>query len=156
MGQKILVAMDDSENSMRAVDYLGKVFTRDHGITLFSVLMDTATICNMYSPELTPYFASQQSAFCNLESKNKELVEQAMEKARKRLVAAGFDEKNIDIKVGIKKKGVARDIIAEAQQGYDTLVIGRRGISGLKEFFLGSVSHKVINTVKDLSIILVN
>ena len=38
----------------------------------------------------------------------------------------------------------------------DTLVIGRRGISGLKEFFLGSVSQKIVNTVKDLSIILVN
>lgn len=156
MAQKVLVAMDDSENSMRAVDYVRKVFTKDNEITLFSVLLDTATICEMYSPELTPYFSSQQSAFCSLEAKKKELIETAIEKARESLLAAGFDEGNIHVKIEIKKKGVARDIIDESQKGYDTLVIGRRGLSGLKEFLLGSVSQKVIHSVKDLSIILVN
>jgi nucleotide-binding universal stress UspA family protein len=35
-------------------------------------------------------------------------------------------------------------------------VLGRRGISGIKEFFLGSISQKVINTVKDVSVVFVN
>ncbi|MFC1820530.1 universal stress protein [Thermodesulfobacteriota bacterium] len=156
MSRKILVAIDDSENAMRAVDYISKVFTKDHEITLFSVLLDTATICDMNSPELIPYFTSQQTIFCSLEDKKKELVDLALEKAKELLMGSGFDETLITTKVEIKKRGVARDIIDEANQGYDTLVIGRRGISGLKEFFLGSVSHKVLNTVKDLSIVLVN
>ena len=156
MERKILIAIDDSENAMRALDYVASSLPKDCGITLFSVLMDTATICNMYSPELTPYFTSQQEVFCSLDNKKKEVVNQTLNKAKESLVAAGFDEKLIQIKAQTMKKGVARDIIDEAHQGYDTLVMGRRGISGLKEFFLGSVSHKVLNSLKDLSIILVN
>ena len=156
MGNKILVAMDESENAMRAVEYISKVIAKDHEITLFSVLMDTAAICDMNSPELIPYFTSQQTIFCSLEDKKKELIDQALEKAKTILVESGFNEALITTKTQIKKSGVARDIIEEANQGYDSLVIGRRGISGLKEFFLGSVSNKVLNNVKDISIILVN
>ncbi len=156
MGQKVLVAMDESENAMRAIEFMVKVFLRDNDITLYSVLMDTAAICNMNSPELTPYFHSQQAAFCSLEDKKKELVDQALQKAKRRLASEGFDETRITIKTEVKRRDVARDIIDEAHSGYDTLVIGRRGISGLKEFFLGSVSQKVINGIKDLSVILVN
>lgn len=156
MSQKILIAVDDSDNAMRAVDYVAKAFTRENDITLFSVLVDTAAICDMNSPELIPYFTSQQTAFCSLEDKKKELISRALDNARKRLVNSGFDEKRITVSSETKKRGVARDIIDEAHKGYDTLVIGRRGISGLKEFFLGSISQKIVNTVKDLSIVLVN
>ncbi len=156
MSQKILIALDDSDNAMRAVDYVARAFTRDNDVTLFSVLMDTAAICDMNSPELIPYFTSQQTSFCTLEDKKKELISRALDNAKKRLVDAGFDEKRITVRSEMKKRGVARDIIDEAHKGYDTLIIGRRGISGLKEFFLGSISQKIINTVKDLSIILVN
>lgn len=55
-----------------------------------------------------------------------------------------------------KKRGVARDILAEAEQGYDVIVMGRWGISGLKEFFLGSISHKVFTGAKDISVLIVN
>jgi nucleotide-binding universal stress UspA family protein len=56
MGQKILVAIDDSENAMRAVELIAKSFTPDHRITLFSVILDTPAICDMNNPSLTPYF----------------------------------------------------------------------------------------------------
>ena len=41
MGKKILMAVDDSENAMRAVEFIAKSFTPDHRITLFSVILDT-------------------------------------------------------------------------------------------------------------------
>jgi nucleotide-binding universal stress UspA family protein len=156
MGQKIFVAMDESENAARAIDFIIKNFTNEHEITLFNVMMDTASICDMNSPELTPYFTSQQTAFCSLEDKKKELVNQALQKARNRLKDNGFDEERLVIKTQPKKRGIARDIIDEANRGYDILVIGRRGISGLKEFFIGSVSNKVISGIKDISVVLIN
>jgi len=154
MSYKILIAMDDSENAMRAVDYVANCLSKNSEITLFSVLMDTVTICDMHSPELIPYFRSQQDSFCSIEDKKKELVDQALKRAKELLTAAGFEETVIRIKVETKKRGVARDIIDEAHRGYDTLVIGRRGIAGIKEFFIGSVSHKVLNALNDVSIIL--
>jgi nucleotide-binding universal stress UspA family protein len=156
MGKNILVAFDDSDNAMRAVSYLAESFEKDSRITLFSVIPDSASLCQMNSPELTPYFKSQQSSFCLLEDKKKELVETALKKAKSMLVDAGFDPSNITLKLHTKTRGVARDIVDESESGYDLLVIGRRGISGIKEFFMGSISQKVFSLAKSISVLIVN
>lgn len=156
MSQKILIAFDDSDNAMRAVEYVAQSMTRDSHVTIFSVLQDTATLCDMNSPELTPYFKSQQEAFCVLMDKKRELLSEAQCKAKALLVSKGFAEARIQIKSEVKKKGIARDIAAEAQSGYDLIVIGRRGLSGLKEFFLGSISQKILQLVHSTSILIVN
>lgn len=155
MGEKILVAFDDSENAMRAVEYIARTFTREHQITLFCVVPDTAALCDMNSPSLTPYFVEKQAIFCGLEDQKKELIDEAMQKAKELIMTAGFEEKNITLKVQTKKKGVVRDIINEAHSGYTTIVLGRRGLSGVKEFILGSVSQKVLHLARDISVIVV-
>lgn len=154
MARKILVALDESENAMKAVDYVVRSFTPIHEVTLFNVTLDTAAICDMNSPELTPHFLSQQIAFCSLEDKKKELVKKAMDEAKARLTNAGFDAGKISLKIQTWKKGIARDILAEAQSGYDTIVMGRRGLSGIAEFFIGSVSQKVLNNAKGVTVVL--
>jgi len=156
MEKKILLAMDDSENAMRAVEFVANFFTPDHKITLFNVIPDTATLCAMNSPELTPYFVSQQSAFCLLEEEKKKVVNEAMKKAKRILLNAKFEEKNITIKSEIRKSGIARDIIREAKAGYHVVVMGKRGLSGIKDFILGSVSQKVFNSAKDISVLVVD
>ena len=156
MGKNILVALDDSENAMAAVESLAKTFTPDHKVTLFSVVQDTAAICEMYSPELSPHFLTEKRDFLSLDHMRKELIAQAQQKAKEILMQAGFEEGNIQLKVQNSKKGVARDIINEAKSDYDTVVLGRRGLSGVQEFFLGSVSNKVINSVKGVSVFVVD
>jgi nucleotide-binding universal stress UspA family protein len=156
MSQKILVAIDDSENAMRAVEFIAKSFTREHRITLFSVVLDTPAICDMDNPSLIPYFMAQKAAFCSVEDKKKAFVMEALQKAKELLLKAGYEEGNIAIKVSDKEKGVARGIVHEADSGYDTIILGRRGLSGLKEFFLGSVSQKVLQSAKAVSVVLVN
>lgn len=156
MGERILVAFDDSDNAMRAVEFIAQSFTPEHEITLFSVLPDTAAICEMYSPELTPYFLSQRDAFCSIEDKKRDLVEKAIKEAKELLRKAGFEEKNVTTKMETQKKGIARDIINEAGSGYDTVVMGRRGLSGIKGFILGSISQKVLHASKNVSVLLVD
>ncbi len=156
MNSRILVAFDDSENAMRAVNFIAENFKSAGQVTLLSIIPDTAALCEMNSPELIPYFKSQQSSFCHLEDKKRELVEAAMDRAKSVLVGAGFSEDNITITSVVKKRGIARDIVDHAQSGYDVLVMGRRGVSGVKEFFLGSVSQKVFSLAKDISVIIVN
>jgi nucleotide-binding universal stress UspA family protein len=156
MSLKILIAFDDSENAMRAVEYVARSLAKDSQVTLFSVIPDTAALCDMNSPELIPYFKSQRDAFCVLEDKKKEILTGAQLKARTLLVTNGFGEKQIQIKSELKKKGIARDIAAEAQLGYDLIVVGRRGMSGIKEFLLGSTSQKILHLAQDVSILIVN
>lgn len=60
-----------------------------------------------------------------------------------------LDEKVADRTDAMILKGVnpATEIIKMAEQGdYDLLIIGSRGLSGVKEY-LGSVSHKVLHSV---------
>jgi nucleotide-binding universal stress UspA family protein len=156
VGRRILVAFDDSENAMRAVDYIASSFSKEHEITLFSIIPDTASICDMDSPSLIPYFQERQASFCVLEDQKRELVNEALQKAKDLLVNAGFDEKNITVKVQTKDKGIVRDIVNESNTGYDTIVVGRRGHSGVKEFILGNVSQKVLHLARDISVIVVD
>lgn len=155
MAQKILIPIDDSENALRAVALVAKSFTTANQVTLLNIMLDTATLCKMDSPELIPLFKVQQANFCALESKKRELVKSALQQAKETLLAAGFAADNIRINVQDKQLGVARDILAEAEKGYDLIVLGRRGVSGLKEFFMGSISQKVLNAAKDISILIV-
>jgi nucleotide-binding universal stress UspA family protein len=156
MAQKILIALDDSKNATRSAKYVAKSFTKDSQVTIFSVLPDTAALCELNSPSLTRLFEEQQAQFCHLEDQKKELIKKAQEEAKDALVHEGFKAENVRLKAGTRKKGVARDIINEAENGYDVVVLGRRGISGIKEFFLGSVSQKVVQGVSNASVLVVS
>jgi nucleotide-binding universal stress UspA family protein len=159
MTKKILVALDDSDNAMRCVEYIAQTFTSDHAVTLFSVVPDTAAFCEMTgfnNPTLTPYFLKQQGIFCTMEDKKKALVQEIMQKGEEVLIKAGFDKERIKKKIVVGKKGAAKEIIEEAKSNYDTVVMGRRGLSGIKEFVLGSVSHKVLAALKESSLLLIN
>ena len=156
MSKNILIAVDDSGNAQRAVETVSDTFAKDSRVTLFSVAMNTEALCKMSSPELIPYFQSQQSAFCTMEDKKRELVETAIQQAKETLLDKGFKEKNISVKHEAMKEGVARDIIREAEDGYDVLVIGRRGTSGIRDFFFGSTSQKILNGARDVSVFIVN
>ena len=118
MEKSILLAFDDSENAMRAVEFTARSFLPDHRVMLFSVLPDIQTMCDMNNPSLTPYFVSEQVNFCGMEEKRKELMDKAMEKAKKVLIQSGFKEELIETKTEVLKKGVARDIVEEAKTGY--------------------------------------
>jgi len=156
MAKRFLVALDYSENAARAVDFVAKTFSPEHEIILFSVIPSTAAVCELEADTLVPHFSSQQKAFCQVEDEKKIALEGALKMAKQVLLEAGFSEKKIQVKASPQKKGVARDIVAEANRSKaDMLVLGRRGISAFKEFFLGSVSQKVLQLSKNLSILLV-
>ena len=156
MGKKLLIAFDDSENAMRAVENVARFFDRDSHVTLFHVAQDSSALCRMNSPGLTPLFKHEQSEFCTLEDKKRDLVENAMHKARDVLTGSGFSGDKITLKHETTKHGVARDIINEAASNYDVLVLGKRGISGIREFLFGGTTQKVINNVDNVSVFIVN
>ncbi|MEA2082932.1 MAG: universal stress protein [Thermodesulfobacteriota bacterium] len=156
MGKKILAAIDNSENAMRAVEFIANSLNKDSEVTLFSIMADISAICGLHDPSLSPAFVSGKDYFCALEHEKREQLKEAANKAKELLVDAGFGKDKITKKVQAKKKGTARDIISESESGYDTIVLGRRGLSGIKEFVLGSVSQKVLHSIKGMTIILVD
>jgi nucleotide-binding universal stress UspA family protein len=142
---------------MKAVNYVARDMEKTGSVTLFSVLPDATAACGLDGPTLVPLFQKGKQAFCALEEAKKDSVKAFMEKAKETLVKGGFSSKNVAVKTQKKKVGIARDILKEAEKGkYTTLVIGRRGLSGIKQFLLGSVSNKIVQLAKKVSVIVVD
>lgn len=69
-----------------------------------------------------------------------ELAERTAEEAKSRIEAAGLEPK-----VEMDQGAPAETILEHAQKnGADLIVIGSRGLGGIREFVLGSVSHNVV------------
>ncbi len=76
-----------------------------------------------------------------------------MEECRAILRSAGFTDDTVEVKIQNKLVGIARDIIAEAEKGkYNTVVVGRRGLSATAAFVLGSVSNKIVQNIKGCTV----
>ena len=58
------------------------------------------------------------------------------------LIDEGVPEENVTFKVQAEERGVARDILAEFEDGnYGILVIGRKGSKAIDHFHLGACVH---------------
>jgi nucleotide-binding universal stress UspA family protein len=71
-----------------------------------------------------------------LEEDGKEIIEEAERNTKKR----GVKEVQSSVVSGDPASGIIRFAKSE---GIDLIVMGSRGLTGIKEFLLGSVSHRV-------------
>jgi hypothetical protein len=77
-------------------------------------------------------------------------------KARGVLTKAGVAEERISTKMQTRRRGTARDILAEVDRGdYNIVALGRCG-SGSSQGDLGSRAGKILRSSRDYTIILVN
>ncbi len=146
---KILLAWDGSENAMRAVDYVGTVLGgSDLEVTLVHVIRGQEAMKTGYDLFLpsTQYI-----------EKAKEEISATLDQARVRLIRLGFKPNKVssEIITGAYSRAVA--IYEKAKdEGYGTIVVGRRGLSKVREFFMGRVSNKLIQLAKAQAVWVVN
>jgi nucleotide-binding universal stress UspA family protein len=137
---RVLIAVDSSENALRAVDHAGFMLGgTDCQITLFHTMRNLRRFVPQEvldeAPELEELWKSKAG----------EEIASYMKKAKKVLLEAGLREEQISTKVVDGSRSPANDILEEARgNGYGTIIMGRRGISGVQEFFMGSVTSKVL------------
>ena len=146
---KMLIAIDDSEYATKVVNYVASAASPAFfNITLFAVL---PTISPSLEKEFgLPHFSEKLVELKWMVSEKKKLAKEIMEKCRTILLNAGFPDDKIELKIQNKEVGIARDIIAEVRkENYDTLVVGRRGLSATAAFVFGSVSNKIVQTIKN-------
>jgi len=67
-----------------------------------------------------------------------------------------FEQKNIKARTILKKGHPSTTIMSVAsEEGFDLIVMGSRGLSGLKKIILGSVSNAVVQEVKNCTVVVV-
>jgi nucleotide-binding universal stress UspA family protein len=147
--RRILIAVDGSDNAMRAVDFVASTLGGlDYTAGLVTVLR---TDGNQNQDLLS------NSAFQSYVEEMEHEVGKILEQARDRLVAAGFDASKTTTEIVKGAMSRAAAIVETADRGgFDTIVLGRRGLSRVEQFFAGRVSTKVLQLGRYYNVWIVN
>ncbi len=144
--ERVLIASDGTEQSLQTIKYASLILDpKRFEIVLFHVL--TKVPESFIDLEKIPAYRYKIVSVDAWEERQELLIKEFMEKAKALLLAAGFPNESITLKIDDRKIGIARDIAAESQEGYKALVVGRKGVSEFKDFMLGSVASKVVELV---------
>ncbi|MCF8081318.1 MAG: universal stress protein [Desulfobacterales bacterium] len=143
MKRKILVAVDDSFHSKHCIRYLVSIagvlpslnFTLVHiQPSISQFLLDDAKRSMKAKVELK-----------KIQRRNREAAEELLTGIQTQMAKSGIDAGRIQTQTLAKNLGVAKDIIELAQEGrYDAIAAGRRGLTGMQELFLGSLTAKLV------------
>ncbi|MEJ5366275.1 MAG: universal stress protein [Desulfosoma sp.] len=152
--KKILVAVDGSRWAMDAVRYATEVGDPQRAeVVLFHVTMPVPE--SFYDVEKNPAFRTSRAPARAWEDAWRLMIEDFMERASQVLKRAGFEGAGVQVIIKTRQVGIARDIITEAEKGYDAVVVGRRGMSDMKDLVLGGVSTKLISRLNRVPLWLV-
>jgi nucleotide-binding universal stress UspA family protein len=130
---KMLVAIDASKRAKKAIDYVGAmVDSSNWEVTLFHVIRDT----------------DRKKLY-----KTEKIMASNFKEATDYLEKAGFNRHQINTKIVTKAPSRASAIVVEALNGgYGTIVVGRRGLSNVEEFYMGRVSNKIIQMAREMAV----
>jgi len=160
--ERFLVALDKTESSSKVIQYLNRVLAgaRHTRLILFHVLPTVSPdllrrddlrhieLLHAEHPRLRGYFWTPEEEHS---------MEKVFEEARHELLEGGFSEDQLSTAFTVQSGEMAEILIEEAQKRQcPTLIVGRRGLSRLKELFLGSVSKSVTKSARGITVWIVD
>jgi nucleotide-binding universal stress UspA family protein len=156
---RVLLAVDESQNSHRVVQYVGSLLRRtpDVSVTLFHVLKPMPRELLEHGgsenpaaeAELSMQLRDEQEAWIR---KERESECHVLRKACETMTQSGFDTSHVTMKFG-HEDDVARNILEEARSGHhETIVVGRHGTSRIKRIFGGGVTDQLLRDAKGFAI----
>jgi nucleotide-binding universal stress UspA family protein len=147
---KILLAVDGSQNSLRAVDHLIHMVgaNPDISITLFHVI---PYLRHYYSIDVERSWAYLQLV---MQREDNRRMEGFYEKAHKRFKIAGLKGSQINTTICRRSSDISTAIYGEAKAGqYNTVIVGRRGERGA--FFSGQIARRLVQILEDQTLCIV-
>lgn len=143
--KNILIAVDESENSHRAVSYVGRLLG---GLPGFKV-----TVLHVVPEPEEDYFPTSEQKEEWL-SKYTRKIDALLEDYRRFLIEKGFDPKDVSVRSTLRYcPSMAECILAERDETqYSTIVVGRQGLSRSEEFLFGSISSKIVNHARNCTV----
>ncbi|KAF0179563.1 MAG: UspA domain-containing protein [Nitrospirae bacterium] len=141
LNRHVLIAVDGSENSDRAVAYMVCMLGNVSGVQV--------TLLNIISIPPEDYFHTPEEESKWIEEHEHASIA-AVRRHTEQLVAGGIPVASIApvIRQG-RFRSIAETILDELRKsGAGTIVVGRRGISRKEEFIYGSTSSKLLHAIK--------
>lgn len=155
MERKLLLAVDDSLHSKYAVRYAGRLMAADEDVH-FDLLNVQPPISDFLVEEAKRKVDARRQ-LDKLLAKNAAHSRETLVDLKKALINLGIDAGRIGEHTAPRSLGVAKDILDHGlERRHDAIVIGRRGASGLKDVFFGSVSNSLIQQSRVLPIWLID
>ena len=155
MEKKVLVAVDDSRHSENAIRYTAGIYETVE--TMKIVLFHVEPTISQY---LVDEARTKSSAYAELQKlmhSSHQAARVLLEKDKALMVSSGVAEKDIQVMSLPRKFGAAKDILEYGTALlYDAIIVGRRGLSGLAEVFVGSVSANIVDNSQLLPVWLVD
>lgn len=156
---KFLVAVDNSDQSVRAMQYVGSLLrdTRDVNVTLFHVLNPMPRELMEHGGSENPEIEDRLGAQLRKDQEDWVRKEGAIEypillKALERLGQTGFPIDRVTLKFGYERD-IVDTIIDEARfGGYGTIVVTRHETPGAKRLFGNSVTDRVLREVSGVAV----
>lgn len=147
--ERILVALDGSAGSLRAVDFLCSYLNNSsRKVTLFHA-MRRLSFPEVSASVANPFEAIEKAVWGDARS----TIEPVMEAAKARWIKAGANKKNIATKIVTGVSSRADALATEAREtSCGSIVVGRTGISQVEEFNIGRVCHKVIRRAENAAV----
>ena len=148
---KVLVAVDGSNQAFDTARYAGRMLGGCGArIVIYHVRMNVGEA--FYDIGINPAGRQQMAGIRAWEHEQQKAADEILEKACHIMERAGIDRKRITVKAEPRKVGIARDLLKESYNGYDAVVIGRKGHRRIKGLVLGSVANKLIERLRHVSL----
>jgi nucleotide-binding universal stress UspA family protein len=150
-GKNVLLAVDHSENAMRAAGHAGFMLSgTDVKVTVFHSKRD---LRRFVPAEVLQEFPGVQKFW---QRKAGDAVAPYMKNACEMLIKAGLAEDQISVKLVDGSRSAARDILREAEENtIGTIIIGRKGCSDVRDYSMGSITKKVLDGASDMAVCVV-
>lgn len=152
--QRILVAVDGSDQALEAVRYISGIVQRKRTeIVLFHVGTEYPEV--YWDMDRNPYYKTKMNNVQGWLANHQLVMGEFKEKAAKVLKDAGFEPDAIHLKMQPQKIDILRDIVQESYQDYSAVVVGRSGTSRWKDVVVGSLSDKLVRRIRHIPLIIV-
>jgi nucleotide-binding universal stress UspA family protein len=155
MEKKILLAVDDSIHSRRTLDYAARMRSIIPQLTV--TLFHVQPCISQFLLEEAKRSLPAQAELKKLIFKNGEAAQELLSRYKDTLVRAGMPQEAVQMATSPRHLGLAKDILDYAQHSlFDAVLVGRRGISGLQQMVMGSVTSSLIENSRVIPIWLVD
>lgn len=145
MFERILVPLDGSEHSLRALE-MAKQIAKEFGGKIALIHVYSVAVRPIIVPEPSTFSPAGVSVITAEEASK---VAEAVREVGRRVLAEGEQKakaEKVQVETMLVEGHAVQEIVRAAKEGkFDLIVIGAKGISRIRELLLGSVTDGVIH-----------